>query len=187
MKKMVLLTALAVLYGSMPAMAMHQGTNCDSCHTPHNADTTVTGAPLWDSSQVTITTTSFTTYGSGTLDATMDAANGIDGSTRLCMSCHDGSQGAPSLGSNDLSHVHPVSFVYDAQLAIDDGGLKDPSSALSGVTTSGTIQDDLLSGDAGNKKMQCASCHDIHSTGTSDKYLVKSNTNSALCLTCHNK
>lgn len=180
MKKAVLLAVLAVLYGAMPAMAMHQGTNCDTCHTPHNADTTAgLGAPLWGR---TITTIAFTPYASDTLDATMDAVGGIDGSSRLCMSCHDGTMG-PDLGSNDVSHTHPVSFVYNTQLATDDGGLKDPSSALSGVTTAGTIADDLLAAD----KMQCASCHDIHSTGTSNGYLVKSNTSSGLCLTCHNK
>lgn len=42
----------------------------------------------------------------------------------------------------DLSNDHPVSFIYDTTLSNTDGGLKDPSSANSGL--GGTIQEDLL-------------------------------------------
>ncbi|MFH1883040.1 MAG: cytochrome c3 family protein [Planctomycetota bacterium] len=182
LRKILVLMVMAALLMPMPmlVMAAHTDSGCDQCHTPHNADTTVTGAPLWGRS---VTTAAFTPYDSGTLHATMDAVGGIDGSARLCMSCHDGG-GGPSLGT-DLSDMHPVSFVYDSPLALADGGLEDPSVKLSGLTATGTIADDMLS----NDKMQCASCHDIHSSGT-DKasgYLVMLNTGGALCKTCHIK
>ncbi len=188
LRKILVLMVLAALLMPMPmlVMAAHTSSGCDQCHTPHNADTTVADAPLWNSDATTgtpVTTTAFTPYSSGTLNALMDATDGIDGSARLCMSCHDGS-GGPNLGT-DLSDMHPVSFFYDSGLALADGGLEDPSAKLSGLTTAGTIADDMLS----NDKMQCASCHDIHSTGT-DKasgYLVMLNTGGALCKTCHIK
>ena len=45
------------------------GQICIVCHTPHNADATVTNAPLWNHETTTAT---FTTYNS----ATMEAATG---------------------------------------------------------------------------------------------------------------
>ena len=35
-------------------------------------------------------------------------------------------------------------------------------------------------------KVQCATCHDAHDN-TASPFLVKANTNSDLCLTCHDK
>jgi len=166
---------------------------CVVCHTPHNADITVTGAPLWNHE---VTTSTFTVYNSATFDAT---AGQPDGASKLCLSCHDGTvaldnfggktNGTTTIGAGDhnfgtdLTNDHPVSFTYDQALATADGELNDPTSASSGL--GGTITDDLLIGG----KMECASCHDVHNTvavnGT--KLLVKTNANSALCLTCHAK
>jgi len=165
---------------------------CIVCHTPHNADITVTGAPLWNHE---VTTSTFAVYNSATFDATSGQP---DGASKLCLSCHDGTIaldnfGGKTSGTNfvggsknfgtDLTNDHPVSFIYDQALATTDGELQDPTSANSGL--GGTISADLLIG----AKMECASCHDVHNTvavsGT--KLLVKSNSNSALCLTCHAK
>lgn len=168
------------------------GEICVVCHTPHNANNTVNGAPLWNHE---VTTTNFSVYQSSTFDGT---AGQPDGASKLCLSCHDGTValdnfGGKTSGTNyvggeknfgtDLSNDHPVSFTYDATLATADGEIYDPTSANSGL--GGTINDDLLIGG----KMECASCHDVHNTvainGT--KLLVKSNSGSALCLTCHKK
>ena len=86
--------------------------------------------------------------------------------------------GTALIGS-DLSNDHPISFTYDAALAIADVGLFDPAATASGL--GGTITTDMLFGN----KMQCTSCHNPHDA-TNGKFLRKSNTGSALCLTCHN-
>lgn len=163
---------------------------CVVCHTPHNANTSITDAPLWSHNSTVAT---FTPYASSTLNAVVGQP---DGSSKMCLSCHDGSIKIDSynttgiaypagtqtisnfnkIGSN-LNTEHPISFTYDAALATADGGLYDPTSvpAIAGMLSGG--------------KMQCSSCHDVHNgPGTvSPGLLVKSNAGSALCLTCHNK
>ncbi len=166
------------------------GEICVVCHTPHNANTTVTDAPLWNHE---VTTTTFTVYSSSTLDATVGQP---DGASKLCLSCHDGTValdnfGGKTTGTNfigggknlgtDLSNDHPVSFTYDATLATNDGDLADPGTTNSGL--GGTIADDMLIGG----KMQCSSCHDVHNGSGLSNLLVKNNNASALCLTCHSK
>lgn len=81
----------------------------------------------------------------------------------------------------DLSDDHPVSFVYDETLVAKDKGLYSPSVKDSGL--GGTISEDLLV----NNKMQCTSCHDVHNENGYPGLLIMDNTNSELCLTCHNK
>jgi predicted CXXCH cytochrome family protein len=168
------------------------GQICQVCHTPHNAVTGLT-APLWNH-EVTVAT--FTIY-DNTVSPSFDAtASQPDGASKLCLSCHDGTVAVDNFGGQtggtefitgdhllgtDLSNDHPISFVYDANLATIDGGLYDPTAAQSGL--GGTIDDDLLLG----QKVQCSSCHDVHNGSGVAKLLVKSNAASALCLTCHNK
>lgn len=163
---------------------------CIVCHTPHNASTVVTDAPLWN--HVT-TATTYTLYASSTFNATSAQP---DASSKLCLSCHDGTVALENFGTtttgthfiagtfnmgSGLNNDHPVSFTYDAALATADGGLKNPTTVASGL--GGTIAANLLFGG----KMQCASCHDVHNTAGQAKLLVKSNNASALCLTCHAK
>lgn len=164
------------------------GEICVVCHTPHNA---VTTEPVLWNHQVTAAT--FTVYSSATLDATVGQP---DGSSKLCLSCHDGTVAVDNFGATttgtqvmsggdalgtDLSNDHPVSFLYDAALALADGGVSDPTVAASGL--GGTISADMLF--AG--KVQCATCHDVHNGSGLAMLLVKSNASSALCLTCHTK
>lgn len=86
----------------------------------------------------------------------------------------------PSLMTTDLSDDHPVSFVYNDELATTDGGLELPSSAPSGL--GGTIKNDMLI----NNKIECPTCHNVHDPDIFP-FLIKPNTNSALCMTCHIK
>ncbi len=176
---------------------------CSHCHTPHNADISVIDAPLWNHE---VTTKTFMTYTSSTLNAVVGQP---DGSSKLCLSCHDGTvavdsyggehgnffltgEDAVGAGPNDLKDDHPVSFVYDSNLASQDGSLFDPSSKSvtigSGAwTKTGTISNVMLIGG----KVQCSSCHDVHNdyvaADNSDPLLKVSKTQSALCLSCHNK
>jgi predicted CXXCH cytochrome family protein len=166
---------------------------CIVCHTPHNADMTVPDAPLWNH-QVT-SVSNYTLYSSLTFNGAASIGQ-PDGSSKLCLSCHDGTVALENFsgmttGTNyitgdaligtDLSDDHPISFTYDAALATADGGLFDPTITPSGL--GGTITNTMLYGD----KMQCASCHDVHNGAGVVFLLRKSNTASALCLTCHDK
>lgn len=172
---------------------MHGGSDeiCIPCHTPHNADVTVIDAPLWNH-QVTVAV--FTPYSSSTLNATVGQPNG---SSKLCLSCHDGTVALDSWGGQtgtvfwssghndvmgtDLTDDHPISFTYDATLAFNDLELHDPTITNSGL--GGTVSGDLLI----NNQLECSSCHDVHNEFGNNYLLRIDNIASSLCLTCHNK
>ncbi len=155
---------------------------CIFCHTPHNSSPR---APLWNKN---ISGTTYTLYNSSTLDAVPGQP---DGSSILCLSCHDGTialgevvsrttpidmTGIMPSKSNlttDLSNDHPISFTYDAALAASDGQLKTPP------LNSLAILDH-------NSKLQCTSCHDPHKE-TNPKFLRASNEFSDLCFLCHDR
>lgn len=167
------------------------GEVCVTCHTPHNSDTSVAGAPLWNH---TVTQAVFTLYASDSLDAIVAQP---DGASRLCLSCHDGTvaldafsranpvpgtfiQGSAML-SPDLNNDHPISFDYTPALAAQDGTLRDPTNFVTAL--GGTIQRDFM---RGGTRMQCSACHEVHGNGIAN-FLRVSNAGSALCLTCHDK
>jgi len=57
---------------------------CIFCHTPHGAN--LTEGPLWN--REIPASSSYTTYASGSIDASIQQPNGA---SKLCLSCHDGS------------------------------------------------------------------------------------------------
>lgn len=159
---------------------------CIVCHTPHNGDTSVSDAPLWNH---TLTSSVFTLYNNGTLDATPSQPSGV---SLLCLSCHDGTVALDAFGGSaggadfltggdsfgtDLSNDHPIAIPYAA-----DPNLV-PSTQPSGIAGGSTIEADMLF--SGN--VECASCHDVHNGYGFNKLLVKSNNGSDLCQTCHAK
>jgi predicted CXXCH cytochrome family protein len=143
---------------------------------------------LWNGSE---TTTTFVMYSSATFQGTIDGQP--SGNSKLCLSCHDGTSNPDFawIGDNHrfnadaLSNSHPISFVYDSALAVQDRGLRDPSDVS---TLGGTIMEDLLDPDS---KVQCASCHDVHSSGVGDHLLrgydYGSQHGPELCRMCHIK
>lgn len=75
--------------GPGPVLATSESQVCVFCHTPHAA-TLSPGAPLWNRE---LSTQTYTTYTSASLDAETIAGQ-LDqpaGSSKLCLSCHDGS------------------------------------------------------------------------------------------------
>ncbi len=182
---------------------------CVFCHTPHDAIKN-DNIPLWN--HTLSSTASYGTYASPTFNAT-DAADigGVTESTaavsNLCLSCHDGTVAVNSMnnpsnarptttmtggsgagsafipagnsnlgtGATALKNDHPVNFTYDGALVTADGGLKNPAS-LTGVKLF-------------NNKVQCASCHDPHTSQdpTGMAFLRVSMAGSTMCLACHNK
>ena len=134
---------------------------CIFCHTPHNARPS---SGLWNRDLPAVT---YKLYTSSTLQAQVTQPNG---SSRLCLSCHDGIlalsnmrvapingpvaamaplTGAASLGT-DLSNDHPISFLYNSALALSTGDLVDPKS----LPQSAPLDNE--------QQLQCSSCHDPH-------------------------
>jgi len=160
---------------------------CVFCHTVHRSNGE---QPLWNHTMSGVT--NYIVYNSPTLKAVVGQP---DGSSRLCLSCHDGTVALGSVGSRsatiemeggvttmpvgednlgtDLSGDHPISFVYDTALAGQNTTLNNPGTLNSKVKLDR------------NGKLQCTACHNPHDNQYGD-FLVMDNTSSALCLVCHN-
>ena len=205
---------------------------CSPCHQAHHTDPNQV-VPLWNH-ETTVGGGAFTPHSTPHMQAITGNPNG---SSLACLSCHDGTVAINSpiggLGTNapmfmgtlnpadviggagDLHTEHPISFVFDTDLANRDGALEDPATYHIGdpktrlfvnvapVPTSWpvgavpivgkTIKDALLDGQS---RVQCTSCHDPHRmkgaapmTGT--MLLVDgldvNGRGSLLCRTCHVK
>lgn len=176
---------------------------CVFCHTPHDAIKN-DNIPLWNHTLSSVAT--YGVYTSPTMDAVAGELGNVTAATaavsNLCLSCHDGTVavnsmnnpsntsptttfagdgkipvGSTNLGSaaDALKNDHPVNFTYDGALATADGFLKDPAT-LAGPK--------LFAG-----KVQCASCHDVHTSAdpSGKAFLRVTMTGSGLCLACHSK
>ena len=162
---------------------------CFFCHTVKRARK---GIPaLWNRKEQG---TSYIPYQSSTLSSDVGQPNG---SSRLCLSCHDGTialgttvfrpveipfagglrklpPGRSSWLGTDLSDDHPVSFVYDSSQTAVNPEIADPSG----------LPDEIKLDK--KHRLQCTSCHDVHDD-TYGKFLVMDNQFSRLCLFCHKK
>jgi hypothetical protein len=174
---------------------------CKFCHIPHNP---VVPEPLWghalSSGQRYDMPEMLRTSGVGELTPQPD------GSSRLCLSCHDGTvalgdvagqrRPIPMAGSqmlqrgqrgfigSDLSGSHPISFVVRDR---NDRGLDDDvDMSIKPLAVIATDHDVKLDEDG---KMQCTTCHDphmdsFHQPGRTPRFWVKP-TLEEVCLTCH--
>jgi predicted CXXCH cytochrome family protein len=162
---------------------------CIFCHTVHRASGVT---PLWNHSLSGVT--NYIVYSSQRLSDLNVIIPQPNGSSRLCLSCHDGTvalgnvssrttpiamQGGTTtmpLGANnlgtDLSADHPISFIYDSALASRDPEIKDPGQLTGAVKLDN------------ESRLQCTACHDPHNDQYGN-FLVMDNTGSALCLACH--
>jgi len=180
--------------GAIHATSAAETQACVFCHTPHAASSQ---DELWNHEG---TSAPFTPYTSTTLDPA-NAPGVPTGSSRLCLSCHDGTIAVGSTGSHglvaltgtgaggrmplgpsnlggggataDLGDDHPVSFA-----PVPSAQLHNPPSG------------DPVKLDASGQ-LQCTSCHDPHNDARDPnpdgvkKFLVKNNQASAMCTTCH--
>jgi predicted CXXCH cytochrome family protein len=163
---------------------------CIFCHTVHDASGVT---PLWNHS---MSTSNYVVYSSPRLTAMGLTIPQPNGSSRLCLSCHDGTVALGSVTSGaadiqmqngvttmpvgdpsnlgwNLSSDHPISFIYDSALANKDPDVNDPAHLI----TKAVRMDS-------QNRLQCTSCHDPHNDQF-DNFLVMDNTGSALCLVCH--
>jgi predicted CXXCH cytochrome family protein len=163
------------------------GTNeiCIFCHTPHNADRTISGAPLWNHQ---VTTATFTLYGSPSLKKAPEQPGGV---SRLCLSCHDGTVAVDNFGgrtggshfvstqnnlTTNLSDDHPVSILWDHQTQ------QTACVNCHNFRSSAPRVIPFFDG-----RVECASCHEPHNKAADVNMLRKSLSKSAICLHCHGK
>ncbi len=173
---------------------------CIFCHTPHSskADT-----PLWNRNFDAVSA-SYTPYTSSTLDASPGQPTGA---SKLCLSCHDGllalgdvmsraqpiqMQGgvttipseSPGYIGENLTGMHPISFVFDDALASTNNAKGD-----SPLHAPSTISDSDVKLDS-DSMVQCTSCHDPHNNDNYVQDVVPAfwpkSTYEGVCLVCHN-
>lgn len=170
-------------FGPGPVRALNESQVCIFCHTPHNASP---AAPLWNRVNPT---TYYRIYQSSTTDARIGQPTG---SSKMCLSCHDGSialgmvlsrpdpiplthpyiPSGPGNLTNDLSDDHPIGFRYDRQLSNRDPQLRDPS----------LVDSRIKLGPRG--ELECIACHDPHNNRLGN-FLRLPTRDGALCNACH--
>lgn len=182
--------------GPGPYRASTETQICVFCHTPHNSRTV---APLWNRIDPGGT---YSMYWTPTMDAYPSAAAAPQpgGSTKLCLSCHDGSialgataasgsiamsGGVTTLPSSsggyfgkDLSGHHPVSFQVTDQIIATNNAKGDmPLKSLAQMRAGSVAHVDRFD------QVQCVSCHDSHQDPFGS--FLRSASQDAICLACH--
>lgn len=158
---------------------------CIFCHTPHNANV-VGQAPLWNRN---FSSENFQRYSTSTLQirkivaAQYAAGAQPTGSSKLCLSCHDGVSklgelfsgasitmtidritGFASFDANKMkTGHHPVSFVYNQSVADSINAFKG-AGQYTMITTppAPDVKLDKFS------RMQCTTCHNAHQNMSDD-------------------
>jgi hypothetical protein len=157
------------------------GQICSACHAPHNGTNGALGQ-LWNHTPSAVTP--YLMYTSGSMTP---GGGQPSGTSKLCLSCHDGTVAVDSFGGatggdgstlalkssniggvagNDLTNDHPIGIDY-ATAFTADGALWATStmvtigSAAPYKTKTDTLVKTLLNG---GTTVECASCHDVHNT-----------------------
>lgn len=180
---------------------------CVFCHTPHDAIKN-NNIPLWNHTLSSVTTygvyTSPTFDGAGTV-ADLGAANNATNAavSNLCLSCHDGTVAVNSL--NNASNANPTStFAGDGKIPVGSTNLGSATDALKNdhpvnftynPGTGAGLDDGLVAAASltgvklYSNKVQCASCHDPHTSAdpSGKAFLRVTMAGSQMCLKCHAK
>ncbi len=171
--------------GPGPYKATQESRVCIFCHTPHRARA---AAPLWNR---TDSRQRYLTYSSSTFQGLLTQPSG---SSKLCLSCHDGSialgsvlsmktriemapgfshlTSGPGYLGTSLIDDHPISFDYASSRGGSSPEYRDPGSIAAPVHLDPS------------GRVQCTSCHDAHSNIFGD-FLLLSRRYSEVCLACH--
>ena len=163
------------------------GELCLPCHTPMPR---TYGFPRREQPKVIwsrdLSRASFTMYAN--LKVSRMATGQPGESSKLCLSCHDGTTAVDSYGGSsgsryvrgsanigtDLRDDHPIGLVYPSGAA----GYNHPATFPAGGVR-------LLRSEGISNRVECSSCHDPHGAGY-ESFLRAPMTGSALCLQCHN-
>ena len=174
--------------GPGPVKAVSETQICIFCHTPHNADPAY---PLWNHELSSVE--NYINYWSDTLKTYSSEAEApsIDGFSKLCLSCHDGTVavgaivgslreyieivtvldvveagklvlGAAGYLGTNLSGGHPISFIFDQALADRRNHPEPGQPELMHLNWPIIDPDVRLYSTQGGYGVQCTSCHDPH-------------------------
>ncbi|MCA9254392.1 MAG: cytochrome c3 family protein [Phycisphaerales bacterium] len=151
----------------------HSRDLCTPCHTPHVAPGR---APLLDKRP----------QASGRFRPYDAAGTELDATSMLCLSCHDG-----VIAPDVFTSAHGTQWARQTNRSpFGNGGatghpigIRYPTSSPTYHSESSVVADGAIKLPEG--RIQCISCHDPHNTGRHDGMLVKSNSGSRLCLSCH--
>ncbi len=187
---------------------------CRVCHVPHDHGRTYGLAGLqWNHKVSTATYTMYDSTWSPTLTGVQSAQP--DGTSKQCLACHDGTVAIDtydkyataaiwfddSAGGYDIDYVvsafldganidlrmtHPLSIQFPVgEIGTD---FNDPATQtwIGGRTVASTLD---------NGKVQCSTCHDVHSTNIAPsghmlrqaQTVAQGGVPSGMCLTCHIK
>jgi predicted CXXCH cytochrome family protein len=159
---------------------------CLPCHTSHNAriDDSGESMVLWNHA---ITNETFEMY---TTSAGHQGAQ-PEGSSKLCLSCHDGATAIDSFGGNEEFFNNVTIGDRPSNLGTnlrDDHpiGIQYPPPDLTGYNDKSTFTGVRVVNINGVDRVECTSCHDPHDN-TLGMFLRQTLDGSALCLECHNE
>lgn len=186
--------------GTGPIRATTETQVCIFCHIPHTANP---GTPLWNHAGSSVT---YNVYSSTTMDAAVAAPSE---SSKLCLSCHDGTiaLGQTASGGN-ISVVDTTGTLLDpdssfSSTASPNLGESGGSNLMNDHPVSFVpTQDGLLVSSINQaapnsavpevklrkSKVECVSCHDPHRQDADSvvrKFLVGDNRGGRLCEACH--
>jgi predicted CXXCH cytochrome family protein len=176
-------------------MGWSGGEICKPCHTPHFA---IEGMPrLWNHA---LTTATYQMHeGTGT------AEDNFDVTSRMCLSCHDGTVALDSFGGQDgTNFINPVAnlgtnLLDDHPVGSDAQYPPDPipsywnnafNPATNGRVGSGsnTVRLQVWNDNGVDRYVVgCTTCHNPHNRGNFPHMTVVTNSASNLCLICHIK
>jgi predicted CXXCH cytochrome family protein len=176
------------------------GEICLPCHTPHNA--AWQNGKLWNHA-VSDPATQYNLYRSGT-SGTTSTNVAFDSSSKLCLSCHDGTVALDSFGGvtgtvlmtgdaltgTDLRNDHPIGSTAIYPLAGASTSFHDQNASHQVVSAAGMLRLRSWTDPADNTVkyvVGCKTCHNPHRTPGAEHLLAFSNNASQLCLTCHIK
>ncbi len=171
---------------------------CLPCHTPHNAYPDPNGTidqVLWNHEETDVSFTMYTTL-------TGNTGQGPDGSSKMCLSCHDGVTAVDNYGNPfdgtmsggtvlmtgpraigrdaDLSDDHPIGIEYPTNRPAE---YNDPATFDPGINGAPGVR--LIPINSVDR-VECTSCHDPHNNGLG-RFLRVPLQESYICLQCHIK
>ncbi|NWF75158.1 MAG: hypothetical protein HXY53_01055 [Nitrospirae bacterium] len=195
--------------GTGDVKAVSETQICIFCHTPHNASP---AKPLWNHEITAVV--NYINYWSPTLQSYSSEAEAppIDGFSKLCLSCHDGTVAIGSIISRwdeiqmisitdvldasgrlirgpgylgtDLSGGHPISIIFDEILANKRNTSDPPLSRLKWPINDPYVK---LHPTQNGYGVQCTSCHDPHTNRAAGGWppFWNKTTHDEVCIVCH--
>jgi len=169
------------------SVVVPQNRVCLPCHTVHNAKIDEGGVQqvLWNHE---ITTQTFQMY----TTSAGHRGNQPEGTSKLCLSCHDGATAIDSFGGNEgffnnilISPDRPSNLGTDLR---DDHpiGVEYPPPDVTGYNDKSTFSGVKVVTIDGVDRVECTSCHDPHDNSLG-MFLRQTLDGSAICLECHDE